>query len=291
MNLKDENGPIEASSKEAKEQAEELQRLRDIVRKYHLQQRDYQIPIRTPENTMRFGVIGDTHFGSLFERTDALATFYELLASEGVQHVLHAGDVIEGHKMYKGQEYEMYVRGLKELLDIFEEKAPRIPGITTHFITGNHDLSFNKSCGCDVGDHMATRRDDWKHVGDLFGTVNFMCKAGHRLKAHMVHPSGGTPYALSYRTQKIIEAMSGGTKPDLLLVGHLHKSEHLPCYRNVDGILTGTFQSQTPFMAAKPTPAHVGGWIIEVVLGERSKLVSRVKGEFISFYEPEDSNE
>ena len=71
----------------------------------------------------------------------------------------------------------------------------------------------------------------------------------------------------------------------------MHKAEWLPCYRNVQGFQVGCFQSQTPFMTRKPTPAHVGGWIIEVVMGPRQDLVSRVKAEFVSFYESEDRKE
>jgi hypothetical protein len=59
-------------------------------------------------------------------------------------------------------------------------------------------------------------------------------------------------------------------------------------FRNIHIFQSGCFQSQTPFMAAKPTPAHVGGWDIEVILGDRKNLVTRVKAEFIAFYEPED---
>jgi hypothetical protein len=85
--------------------------------------------------------------------------------------------------------------------------------------------------------------------------------------------------------QKFIEAIPGGEKPDLLAIGHFHKAEYLPAYRNVTGLQVGTMQGQTPFMAAQASAAHVGGWIISVALNDRKKLTSRIQAEWIGFFE------
>lgn len=85
-------------------------------------------------------------------------------------------------------------------------------------------------------------------------------------------------YAISYKTQKRIDAMSGGEKPNLLAVGHYHKSEILPMYRNVHAIQAGTVCAQTPWMRGKGLAAHVGGWIIEIHVqddGSIKELVPR----------------
>jgi hypothetical protein len=97
----------------------------------------------------------------------------------------------------------------------------------------------------------------------------------------LIHPGGGTSYALSYRAQKIVESLEGGTKPDLLAIGHYHKADMIPSYRNVCAIQTGTFERQTPFMARGGLSAHVGGWIGEVVKG---KGHNTIKAEFVAFY-------
>ena len=77
----------------------------------------------------------------------------------------------------------------------------------------------------------------------------------------------------------------------MVILGHFHKAEIMPIYRNVYTIQGGCFQSQTPFMATKPTDAHVGGWIIEVVLGKRENLTMRIKAEWLGFYEPVETVE
>ena len=80
-------------------------------------------------------------------------------------------------------------------------------------------------------------------------------------------------YASSYRVQKIIESLQGGTKPNILICGHTHKSLYL-FERNIHAISAGCMQFQTPFMRGKKLSAHTGYWIIE--FEERS-------GEVLSF--------
>ena len=55
----------------------------------------------------------------------------------------------------------------------------------------------------------------------------------------------------------------------------------MPSYRNVCGVQAGTFEKQTPFMARGGLAAHVGGWIIDVTVGDGC---NRIKGEFVAVY-------
>jgi hypothetical protein len=96
------------------------------------------------------------------------------------------------------------------------------------------------------------------------------------------HPGVGTAYALSYKVQKMIEAMSGGEKPNLLAVGHYHKQEYL-FYRNVHAIQTGCLQAQTPFLRGKGISVAVGGWIVELRLNCDGGI-ERIIPEFFPFY-------
>jgi DNA polymerase II small subunit/DNA polymerase delta subunit B len=81
---------------------------------------------------------------------------------------------------------------------------------------------------------------------------------------------------------KMIEAMQGGDKPNILAVGHYHKIEYIS-YRNVHAFQTGTFQAQTPWMRGKGIAAMMGGWIVEVdVDGDGS--IRSIKQELIPYY-------
>jgi len=88
----------------------------------------------------------------------------------------------------------------------------------------------------------------------------------------------------SYKPQKYVESLPGGRKPHVLLMGHFHKAEYMPVYRNVATFQVGTLQSQTPhFMRPKGLQAHLGFWIIEVRTTKDG--LARVGGSFVPFYE------
>jgi predicted phosphodiesterase len=245
-----------------------------------------EITLEVPEdgNSLLFGLIGDTHFGSLYEAKDELAALYKLFEAEGVKNVLHSGDVIDGHRVYRGQEFELHKHGWKEQRDWFAEVAPRIKGITTHFITGNHDASMKKAAGIDVGNELSHVREDWNFIGEDHALVVFETPNGRKYSVMLLHPGGGSSYALSYRAQKIIEQIEGGQKPNMLVIGHFHKADFLPTYRNVSGFQSGCFQFQTPFMVTKGLSAHVGGWIVRVTVQPDGVMSKSVKAEFVSFY-------
>jgi len=61
--------------------------------------------------------------------------------------------------------------------------------------------------------------------------------------------------------QKIIEAFTGGEKPNVLLTAHTHKALYL-FDRNIHAVSTGSIQRQSGFMRYKRLAAHTGFWII-----------------------------
>ena len=280
------SGP--AGQEKIKKQAQAINDLQEALMLMVKRVRPYRVPIRSEKNVLRFGLTGDIHIGSLYQRIDALRLFYEQLAAEDIDTVLNTGDITDGWKVYRGQEFELHPNGRSwpDQRDMFAESVPRIDGMKTIFITGNHDSSFKNLVGMIVGDELQRIRSDWKFIGQDVGDVDLESN-GKRLRVRLFHPGGGSAYALSYRIQKIIESLAGGEKPDLLAIGHYHKAEFIPAYRNIAAIQTGAFQSQTPFMVRMASQAHVGGWIVEATLG--GSLTSRIKAEFISFTEPEHS--
>ena len=246
--------------------------------------RKINLELPCADNSFVIGVVGDTHYGSLYEAKDEAEALYRRFAAEGITDVFHAGDVLDGHQMYRGQEFELHSHGWAKQRDWFVEHAPRIKGITTHFITGNHDASMKKAAGIDVGPELADRRPDWRFLAEDYGTIDMKTKCGRKFRIAMIHPGGGSAYALSYKPQKIVEQIEGGTKPNLLLIGNFHKAEFMPNYRNVAVLQVGCFQFQTPFMLTKGLAAHVGGWIVQVTVQDRKVLSNSVRAEFIAFY-------
>lgn len=237
-------------------------------------------------NVIRFAMVGDTHFGSLYERIDVLRACVKACEQEGIEDLFHAGDVLDGHKGYPGHEFELHKHGWEQQSSWFADQMPRTGKVRCKFITGNHDAKFKHAAGIEVGKALAELRPDWEFLGADIGNVVIKAKDGRPLRVSLIHPDGGSSYALSYRPQKIIEQWAGGSKPDVLGIGHYHKANMLPRYRNVCVIQVGSTQDQTPFMARKGLAAHVGFWIIEAVPSKRrGDLWSRYKAEFVSFYE------
>jgi predicted phosphodiesterase len=236
--------------------------------------------LRVPNETIRIGIFGDTHFGSHYEDIEALNAYAAACRAAKVTAMLHAGDILEGHRLYRGQEFEVRDLGWEAQSKRFAKIAPDF-GCPVYFITGNHDVSFKRAGGIAVGPELQQLRPDWLFVGEDAGDVTLETPDKRKITFGLLHPGGGSSYALSYRPQKIVESIEGGTKPDILCIGNYHKSEWLPSYRNVSVLQVGCFQRQTPFMKTKGLSAMVGGWIMEVGFGDGC---SRQKAEFFPFY-------
>ena len=227
---------------------------------------------------VRFAVLGDTQFGSKYTQITHLHNFYDRLVMEGIDTVYHTGDIVEGLKMRVGHEYELYVISADAMRDDVIKNYPYREGIITHFITGNHDASIYKQVGYDIGAAIADKRPDMHYLGKDCAVIHITPKCTLELR----HPWDGTAYALSYKPQKMIEAMESDSKPNILAIGHYHKAEYI-FYRNVHAIQTGCFQGQTPFMRGKGISAHLGGWIVTIKVLDDGTIID-FKPEFVPYY-------
>jgi biotin operon repressor len=231
------------------------------------------------DKVIRFGLCGDIQLNSKYTQITHANTLYDYYQSEGIKDVYNTGDLDEGEKMRPGHQYECYTQGADDHVKEIIKNYPKRQGIKTYFITGNHDHSLIKLAGFDLGIPVAEQREDMVYLGQSYATVNLTPNCTLELR----HPLDGTAYAFSYKSQKMVEAMSGGEKPNILAIGHYHKVEYL-FYRNVHIFQTACLQAQTPWMRGKQLSAQLGGWIIEVHVDEEG-TITHIKQEFIPFYE------
>ena len=231
------------------------------------------------ESIIRFAIVSDTHINSKFTQLTYLHNFYDLVAKRGITNVYHVGDVDEGEQMRIGHQYELYLQGADDHLDEIVKNYPKRDGIVTSYITGNHDASLMKRSGFSIGKALARERNDMIYLGQDCATVMLTPKCSMLLS----HPWDGSAYAISYKSQKMMDAISGGEKPNILLIGHFHKAEYL-FYRNIHCLQAGTFQAQTPFMRGKSLAAMMGGWIVEVEVGSNGEIL-RFVSEWIPYYQ------
>lgn len=223
------------------------------------------------------GVISDTHKGSIYENPQLEEELIKYFNSQKVEAICHAGDLIDGEDMYRGHEYELQYHGADAQVWHFTKEFPLVKS-KMYFITGNHDQSFWTGGGHDIGVKISKERKDMKFLGRDQATIRLKPK----VSLMMVHPSGGTAYAVSYKSQKIVESLSGGEKPSILLIGHYHKYDHI-FYRNIQTFQVPTTQSQTPYMKRKPTPAIMGGILLDIRTDRNG--ISNLKVEYLPFYE------
>lgn len=228
--------------------------------------------------TLKFAIIGDTQMGSKYTQLTHLHEFYNLCEKEGITDVYHTGDITDGLKMRAGHEYELYCVSADDMRDDVIKNYPKRKGITTHFISGNHDASIYKHVGYDIGQAIARERPDMRYLGRDCALINLTPNCTLELR----HPWDGTAYALSYKPQKMIESMESDSKPNILAIGHYHKAEYL-FYRNVHCLQTGCFQAQTPFTRGKGISIHLGGWLVTIRVDANGTIQSFAP-EFVPFY-------
>lgn len=106
-------------------------------------------------------------------------------------------------------------------------------------------------------------KHDWHDIGFMEAHVKLVnANTGKTAIMAVVHPGGGSAYALSYSVQKIVEALEGGEKPAVSLYGHYHKLWS-GTIRNVWVLCTGCTQDQTVFTRNKiKQEVHVGGALV-----------------------------
>lgn len=233
---------------------------------------------------LTFGLISDTHINSKYTQLTYLHDFYKLCARREIADVYHAGDIDEGEQMRVGHQYDCYTQGSDDHVNEIITNFPKVNGINTHFITGNHDSSVYKKCGVDIGESIAMKRSDMNYLGRDCARIKITPNCILELR----HPWDGTAYALSYKPQKMIESMEADSKPNILAIGHYHKMEYL-FYRNVHCFQAGCFQTQTPFTRGKGISVHLGGWIITVEVDKKG-YIQRLVPEIIPFYKGIDSD-
>lgn len=247
---------------------------------------DKVIKVKKPAGVYRFGVTGDNHLCSRYERLDVLNSLYNRFEKEGIEVVYNTGNWIDGEARFN--KHDLKVHGMDNQLKYFIENYPKRKGIKTYYITGDdHEGWYTQREGINVGLYCETLakkqgRDDLIFLGHMEADVILKAPKGET-KLRVLHPGGGSSYAISYTSQKIVESYTGNEKPHILLDGHYHKAGY-NYIRGVHVIQTGCTQDQTPFMRKKRLSAHLGGWIIEFSVDECG-AITRFKQEWIPFYD------
>lgn len=231
------------------------------------------------DNTYLFGACGDNHLCSKYERLDVAEDLYTKFAAAGVDRVFNTGNWIDGEARFN--KFDLHTHGMDAQCQYLAENYPKREGIITYAIAGDdHEGWYAQREGVNIGKYAENvmkqnGRNDWVDLGYMECFIKLVnSNTGKSAILTVVHPGGGSSYALSYSIQKIIESLDGGEKPAVGLYGHYHKI-WAGNIRNVWCLQTGCAQDQTPFMRKKKLEAHVGGALVEL---EQDPLTGAIIG-------------
>ena len=200
-----------------------------------------------------FVVISDTHIGSRYSPDEWHDIVSQYANENKVEAVLHCGDLTDGMKISRAgtQMYELTEIGFEAQ----KNKAIELLGkykVPVWIIGGNHDMYYKEYAGANICESVAEALPNVKHIGDDEADIDV-----NGAVVRLFHGGDGNSYALSYRLQKLVEAITGGHKPNILLAGHVHKF----CYifeRHIHAISVPCMQMQTAYMRGKKLAAHTG---------------------------------
>ena|SRR5260221_26748 len=239
-----------------------------------------------PAFNKTFGAVSDTHLCSTFAREDALKWLYSYFEDQGIETVVHCGNMVDGYlpRINGGYVKESSIDGQTNYTI---DRYPTRSGIRTIYITGDDHEGWWQKEGFNWGKHLELEandqgRTDLIYAGHVEADLRIK-RNGHYDIVRLQHPGGGSAYAVSYKAQKQVESFEGGEKPAIFIYGHYHVADFLP-YRNVYAIGLPGLQAQTVFGRKKGLRMEVGGAVIRCAQDSDGHVASCTV-QFIIFYD------
>jgi len=232
---------------------------------------------------IRWGSIGDTHNGSLYSDPDFQFKAFEQFKKSKVDFITHGGDVFEGMSNRPGHIYELSHLGYDKQNELCKDIYSQWTDTPMYFISGNHDRWFLKSAGVYAVKRLCedlnlqTGSERYIYLGEDEGDISL--KGVTTVK--LWHGEDGNTYALSYRLQKIIESISGGEKPGVMMFHHVHKFVYI-FERMIHCVSTGAMQRQTKWMRGKRIASHTGFTVNDAWVNKNG--IARFGTQFYPFY-------
>jgi len=260
--------------------------------------------LRTPEppkilfdaHHIRFGIYSDLHKGSREEQIGAFRHWMQYARDEGIEVFFGLGDYTAGRNVYRGQDLDLYLFTADEQLEALRQDLQPQPHETHILLGGNHDFAHLRNGSTDVVARFCADYPNVHFVGYDMADIPLTSDTGIRLW----HPSGGKPYATSYRLQKGMEAMayeqllnlSREAREDnpiikVIAAGHIHVDAKVH-EGAVLGLQCACFEGQTNYLKRKSLYPQIGGYIVDLWIDDRGNI-ARERVEF-SKYQPVDED-
>ncbi len=233
-----------------------------IVEKRFQKRRHHDVKPPKEELTKKtFGIVSDTHYGSIWSQPSMVNTFAYEAYNRGITDMFHIGDISDGdyHTVRPNHVNEVHVWGATAHADLAAKFLPKYPGMVWRGICGSHDQSHSFNYGpFDFGPELEKRRKDFIYLGQDRAYYYY-----DKCKIELFHPGGGTSRIYSTKPQNGIDGLPSGTKPNLRIEGHYHKVYYM-LYRNIHTFLVPCNVDQSSFMMKNEIPNLMGDYFITI---------------------------
>lgn len=222
--------------------------------------------------------ITDLHMGSIYFKEDYWNKALRECNREKVDFIALGGDLTDGMSHRPGHIYELTHIGYDAQKEYGIEMLSKWQG-PMYAIDGNHDRWYlkNSQAGALIVKDICRALPNATFIGHDEGDIPL--KGGVVVK--LWHGEDGDSYAFSYRLQKIIEAFTGGEKPNILLAGHVHKYCKI-FMRHIFAVSSGALCTQSQWMRRTRKQNHTGFTICKAWINERG--VAKFSDTFYPFY-------
>lgn len=223
--------------------------------------------------------VSDTHIGSKFARVDLLDKAYRIAHEQGIDTVLHTGDISNG--IYYGRkdfEKETEVIGWFDSLDCVVNKYPSYANMTTYFIGGNHDATYKAEFGKDIGEAISQQRKDLIYLGEDSAEL----KLG-RTKIRLFHGSRKLGCDRNSKMKVYYDSLPQNKQPDILLMGHYHHSGFMK-HKDSYFVQCPALLDETPYASRMGYKNEKGVWILNLTADEYGDII-QLEPELLDFTE------
>lgn len=214
--------------------------------------------------------LSDTHLCNEAQQLNLINQIYKEASYRGISTVLHFGDITDGdYQNRPDHRYELFRQGSSRQIEYLVNYYPYVDGITTYFITGNHDDTHNKNGGLEIGPIIEEKRPDMKFIGKERSI--FRPEDSPKTSEELFHSGGGCASSLSYRPQKYIDKMEPGEKPNTVGIGHFHQS-YFMSYRNVIALLVPCLTAKSPFAIRQGLENTMGAYFVDMYVNSKGEI-------------------
>ena len=182
-----------------------------------------------------------------------------------------AGDLLQGRGVHRRELMDLLIPDIQGQIDHLVDLLHCFPKNTRfHMTIGGHEeaIKGKVSVGLDPLRVVAQRVKNANYYGAV---AKLQVEKDWDLV--MMHGSGGTSYARSYKADKLWDALT--EKPNFLVIGHFHVLSVFSKGRQYYIIQSGTLQRENSYLIWKGLTPELGWVVIQDFDGETCKYVIR----------------